>query len=151
MPEGKLFFLRRSFMIPSKYRSHWLFPKGAFHQRTNQHMICDILTRGVARVKFRCDTESLEYQIQETALLAWQHYGDVIISTMASQITSVSIIYSTVCSNADHRKHQSSASLAFVRGIHRWPGPVTRKMFPFGDVIMNDVNIFAVTEFLEYY
>ena len=40
--------------------------------------------------------------------------------------------------------HQSSASLAFVRGIHRWPVnsphklPVTRKMFPFDDVIMND-------------
>ena len=39
-------------------------------------------------------------------------------------------------------KHRSSASLAFVRGIHRWPvnsphkGPVTRKMFPFDDVIM---------------
>ena len=49
----------------------------------------------------------------------------------------------TVYSDADQRKHQSSASLAFVRGIHRWPvnsphkGPVTRKMFPFDDVIMN--------------
>ena len=47
-----------------------------------------------------------------------------------------------VCSGADQRKHQSSASLAFVRGIHRSPvnsahkGPVTRKMFPFDDVIM---------------
>ena len=42
----------------------------------------------------------------------------------------------------DQRKHQSSASLAFVWGIHRWPvnsphkWPVTRKMFPFDDVIM---------------
>ena len=64
------------------------------------------------------------------------------MSAMASQITGVSIVYSTVCSGADHRKYQSSASLAFVRGIHRWPvnpphkGPVTRKMFPFDDVIM---------------
>ena len=49
------------------------------------------------------------------------HYNDVIMSVMASQITSASIIYSTVCSRADQRKHQSSASLAFVRGIHRWP------------------------------
>ena len=63
------------------------------------------------------------------------HYGDVIMSTMASQITSVSIIYSTVCSGPDQRKHQSSASLALVRGIHRRPvnsphtGPVTPKMF----------------------
>ena len=65
----------------------------------------------------------------------YRHYNDVIISSLA-------IVYSTVYSAADHRKHQSSASLAFVRGIHRWPvnsphkGPVTRKMFPFDDVIM---------------
>ena len=70
------------------------------------------------------------------------HYSDVIMSTMASQITGVSIVYSTVCSGADQRKHQSSASLAFVRGIHRWlvnspyKGPVTHKMFTFDDVIM---------------
>ena len=65
-----------------------------------------------------------------------EHYSDVIMSAMASQITSVSIVYSSVCSGADHRKHQSSASRVFVRGIHRWPvnsphkGPVTRKVFP---------------------
>ena len=61
---------------------------------------------------------------------------------MGSQITDVSIIYSTVGSGADQRKSQSSASLAFMRGIRRWPvnsqhkGPVTRKMFPFDEVIM---------------
>ena len=49
------------------------------------------------------------------------HYNDVMMSAMASQITDVSNVYSTVCSDADQRKHQSSASLAFVRGIHRWP------------------------------
>ena len=70
------------------------------------------------------------------------HYNDVIMGRMASQITSLTIVYSTVYSDADQRKHQSSASLAFVRGIHRWPvnsphkWPVTRKMFPFDDVIM---------------
>ena len=70
------------------------------------------------------------------------HYSDVIMGAIASQITSVSIVYSTVCSGADQRKHQSSPSLASVRGIHQWPvnspheGPVTRKMFPFDDVIM---------------
>ena len=62
---------------------------------------------------------------------------------VASQITSLTIVYSTVYSDTDQRKHQSSASLAFVRGIHRGPvnsphkWPVTRKMFPFDDVIMN--------------
>ena len=64
------------------------------------------------------------------------------MSTVASQISSLTIIYSTVHSGADQRKHQSSASLAFVRGIHRSPvnsphkWPVTQKMFPFDDVIM---------------
>ena len=70
------------------------------------------------------------------------HYDDFIMSTIASQITSLTIVYSTVYSGADQSKHQSSASLAFVRGIHRGPvnsphkWPVTRKMFPFDDVIM---------------
>ena len=64
------------------------------------------------------------------------------MGSMASQITSLTIVYATVYSGADQRKHQSSASLAFVRVIHRGPvnsphkGPVTRKMFPFDDVIM---------------
>ena len=70
------------------------------------------------------------------------HYCDVIMGPMASQITSLTIVYSTVYWGADQRIHQSSASLAFVWGIHRrsvnsphkWP--VTRKMFPFDDVIM---------------
>ena len=64
------------------------------------------------------------------------------MDAIASQITSLMIVHSIVYSDADQRKHQSSASLAFVRGIHRGPGnslhkwPVTRKMFPFRDVIM---------------
>ena len=49
------------------------------------------------------------------------HYSDVILGVIASQITSLTIVYSTVYSDADQRKHQSSASLAFVRGIHRGP------------------------------
>ena len=61
---------------------------------------------------------------------------------IASQITSLTIVYSADYSDADQRKHQSSSSLAFVRVIHRGPvnsphkWPVTRKMFPFGGVIM---------------
>ena len=71
-----------------------------------------------------------------------KHYDDVTMSLMASQITSLTIVYSTVYSGADQRKHQSSVSLAFVRRIHRGPvnsphkWPVTRKIFPFDDVIM---------------
>ena len=70
------------------------------------------------------------------------HYDDVTMGAIASQITSLTIVYSTVYSGADQSKHQSSASLAFVWGIHRGPvnsphkWPVTRKMFPFDDVIM---------------
>ena len=62
---------------------------------------------------------------------------------MVSQITSLMIVYTTVYSGADQRKHQISASLAFVRDTHRWPmnsphkGSVTRKMFPFDDVILH--------------
>ena len=51
-------------------------------------------------------------------LAAWD-YNDVIMTTMASEITSLTVVYSTVYSDADQRKHQSSASLAFVWGIHR--------------------------------
>ena len=66
------------------------------------------------------------------------HYGDIIMGAIASQITRLTIVYSTVYSDADQRKHKSSASLAFVRGIHRGPHkwPITRKMFSFDDVIM---------------
>ena len=70
------------------------------------------------------------------------HYSDAIMSAMVSQITGISVVYSSVCSDADQRKCQRSASLAFVRGIRRSPedsphkGSVTRKMFPFDDVIM---------------
>ena len=74
--------------------------------------------------------------------LSLDHYSDVIMSSMASQITSIWIVCSNLCSGADQRKHHSSAPLASSRGIHRWQvnsphkGPVTRKMFPFDDVIM---------------
>ena len=71
------------------------------------------------------------------------HYNDAVMTMMASQITSLTIVYSSVCSDADQRKHQSSASLAFVWGIHRGPvnsphkWPVTHKIFPFDDVMIH--------------
>ena len=70
--------------------------------------------------------------------LEYRHYNDIIMGAMASQITSLTTVYSNICPRSDQRKHQ----LAFVRGIHRSPvnsphaGPVTRKMLPFDDVIM---------------
>ena len=79
-----------------------------------------------------------------TKLHCWctGHYNDVIMSAMTSHITSLMIVCSTVYSDRDQRKHQSSALLAFVREIHLWSlnspqkGPVTRRKFPFDDVIM---------------
>ena len=73
------------------------------------------------------------------------------MGSIASQITSLTIVYSIIDSDADQSKHQRSASLAFVRLIHRRPvnypykWPVTRKMFPFDDVIMNPVEVWQPT------
>ena len=57
-----------------------------------------------------------------TSVYRWNeniHNIDVLMIAMTSQITNVSIVYLTICSGADQGKHQSSASLAFVKGIHR--------------------------------
>ena len=87
------------------------------------------------------DPDFFLFQFLETVavlLNTWldmTHYNDVIMSVGASQITSPTIVYSTVYSGADQRKHQSPASLALVWGFHRWPvnsphtGPVTWKGF----------------------
>ena len=80
--------------------------------------------------------------VQNLFWISSGHYDDVIMTMLASQITSLTVVYSIVYSGVNQRKHQSSASLAFVREIHRGPmnfphkWPVTRKMFPFDDVIM---------------
>ena len=86
-----------------------------------------------------------------------KHYCDVKMGAMASQITSLTIVYSTVHLGPDQRKHQSSASLAFVLGIHRslvhspHKGPVTRKMFLFDDVIMRCYIHSAFSHWLKPY
>ena len=70
---------------------------------------------------------------------------------MASQITNFTIVYTTVYSGADQRKHQSSTSLAFVREIQRWSvksphkWPITREMFPFDDVIISNDEMSEAT------
>ena len=72
------------------------------------------------------------------------------MSLITFQITSLTLVYSTVYSGADQRTHQSSASLAFVWGIYRWPvnspykWTVTRKMFPFDDVIMHKICVISI-------
>ena len=92
-----------------------------------------------------CWAVSKQRVIYKLGIFATSHYCDVTMGAMASQTTSLAIVYLTVYSDAEQRTHQSSASLAFVRGIHRGPvnsphkWPVTRKMFAFDDVIMGTV------------
>ena len=83
------------------------------------------------------------------------HYNDVIMNGMASQITSLTSVYSGIYSGADQRKHLSSASLAFVWGIHWWlvisphKWPITRKTFPFDDVIFTIIQ--GIMDFGAYF
>ena len=87
-------------------------------------------------------TDLGDYLVNISQTDCLNHNSDVTMSAMSFKITSVSSVCAPVCSGADQRIPQSSASLAFVRGIHRSPvdsphkGPVTRKMFPFDEVIM---------------
>ena len=64
------------------------------------------------------NADLIHWCIYAAALAGRWHYNDVITDSMASQIISLTIVYSALYSGADHRKHQSSTSLAFVWGIH---------------------------------
>ena len=127
-------------------------PRGVWSGRVQLLcLVCSVLSVWVVTQAYTA--LSLSWTMDERQRHSWHwlrqllppllHHGDVVMSAMASQITSVLIVYLPACSGADQRKHQSSASLAFVRGIHRWPvnsphkGSVTRKLFPFDDVIMH--------------
>ena len=79
-----------------------------------------------------CITDILCEEFTVTGGLPF-HYSD--ISALASQITSLRIVYYTIYWGVDQRKYQSSVSLAFVWGIHWWQR-ASRKMLPFDDVIM---------------
>ena len=129
-----------------KTSSVLLFQNWRLYNRSAQCFIYSIL-RNVAGLDIRCQDWCYVCVQPESpgwhALFAIKsHYNDVIMGAIASQITGLASVYSAVKLGADQRKHQSSASLAFVRGIHRRPvnsprkGPVTRKKFPFDDVIM---------------
>ena len=106
-----------------------------------------IESRCVVRFMLHLLAGSLSVSVRCVLCFSWKwwkviHYSDVRMSGIASQITSLTIVNSAVYSDTDQRKYQSSASLAFVWEIHRGlvnsphKGPVTRKMFPFDDVIM---------------
>ena len=99
------------------------------------------------RCLFNMVSQLVVIEMPRTMASSLVHYNDIIMNAMASQVTSLTVVYSTIYSSTDERKHQSSVSLAFVWGIHRWPvnspqkRQVTRKLFPFDDVII----VFSLT------
>ena len=105
-------------------------------RRHRGHYDVNVMT---CQIRRHCDV--LRYWLLNKMATIWQptfsnHYNDVKMSAVASQITSASIVCSTVGSGAYKRKHQNSTSLGFVWVKSRHKRPVTRKMFPFHDVIM---------------
>ena len=109
-------------------------------------MSCFVLTQVLTRTNG--DPLHLKVHLKEVisqwwrSRLSFRYYNDVIISAVASQITSLRIVYSTVIQAQMKENMTAPRSLAFVQGIHRWPvnsphkRPVTRKRFPFDAVIM---------------
>ena len=123
-----------------------------FHERFNLSLLC-----GAFYWTISIALENIKVTFSCWAII-WIndyliHYNDIIMGEMASQITSLAIVYSAVKTGVDQRKHQNFTSLAFMRVIHRWPvnyphkWPVTRKMFPFDDVIMPPEQMDSVSEY----
>ena len=149
----RIFLFRRHFRM-TKIFHHLRYPVSKRAPRPfvgmlwlDTHMYIRIGDRGISQnTAWICTQPDFYFRECQSCVVEWlgnlSHQSDVIMVAIASQITSLTNVYSTVYSDADQRKYQSSASLAFVRGIHRWPvnsphkWPVTRKMFPFDDVIM---------------
>ena len=124
---------------PKLSKMHWMLYVSTYSQVTNIKLI--------SLARQHPETRSIG---KHMSIPMWpanegyvKHYSDVIMGAIASQPASLTLVYSTVYSGADQRKYHSSVTPAFVPGIHRWPvnspykWPVTRKMFPFDDVIMN--------------
>ena len=118
-----------------------------FHTKYPTHTLKDMILYNFETLRALRFKSSNAFLKRPPGCPCLRHYSDIIMGAMASQITRVPIVYATVCSDAYQSKHKSSASLAFVRGIHRSPmtppppphthkWPVTRKMFPFHDVIV---------------
>ena len=142
---------------PASRRCHRLIMAGSIRHFPPNFNYRDILTwddqlRTSHSTKQKQNREDI-LKICRIAIIAKRyHYDDAMMSAMASQITSLTIVYSTVNSDADQRKHQSSSSLAFVRGIQRWPvnspqkWTLSRKRFPFDDVIIIILRRVAATD-----
>ena len=107
-------YCKRHFLSVNDYKNWVYVPTQPRH---NPRTMTKLLLQAENISSHQKMTVHKMYTVQTKS--SW-YYSDVIMSAMASQITSVSIVYSAIYSGADLRKHQNSASLAFVRGIHRW-------------------------------
>ena len=80
-------------------------------------------------------------QSESNGIVTIFNYSDVIISAMASKITGVSVVYSNVCSGSDPGKNQELC----ITGLCEWnspvTGPVTRSMFPFDNITMQQRQV----------
>ena len=133
-------------MVPPRFWNHWtaslhsLWPSSPFNKYRN--MISPKYHIHIWQLWSQHGCDDTCQTLIGFTVVCTLHYSYVIMGAKASLITSVSIVYSTVCSSSDQRKHHSSASVVFVRRINRSAvnspkGPATRKMFPFDDVIMS--------------
>ena len=114
-----------------RYPGYWVWTECSFHGisillsawKLHAVLICFVFFVVIASIRGSDRFALWDKYVVVIKPLRWHwmvwHYTDVIMTTMASQITSLTVVYSTVYSDADQRKHQSSASLAFVWGIHR--------------------------------
>ena len=90
----------------------------------------EVTLKDVGKKLTDSDSKAPIFSIYSSPLYIFSyHYSDVMRSMMVSQITSLMIVYSTVYSGADQRKHQNSASLAFVWWIPCTKGQLCRKCF----------------------
>ena len=112
------------------------------HYRTSQSTIFTYSLFGTWTLMVTCQFMSCIIHFFVAKLCI--HYCDVIMGAMASQLTSLTIVYATVYPDAYQRKHQSSASLAFVRRIHRWPLNSPRLLFDFKMTSWHE-NYFCIT------
>ena len=75
----------------------------------------------------------------------FSHYSDVLMSTTASQITGVSVIYSNICSGRSKKTSKLRvtglwAGISPVTGEFPLKGPIVGKMFPFDDGMVLNLN-----------
>ena len=137
-------------LVPRRQTTHWHY-EVAENRELFWSQLCDPRWRRLLwcrlwqkrwhhnNFRFRCILAKQQHtRISGHELtLLWRHNGSDSVSNNQPHHCLLNLF-----SDADQRKYQSSASLAFVRGIHWWPvnsphkRPVTRKMFPFDDVIM---------------